>query len=91
MASTSSDPITILAAGPIAATNQADIAHASDGTAEIRTGAAEARGNVADTDVSQADPAAVDGLGAVVHTQVAGGGQRRSGRRSQRRQHRDRQ
>ncbi len=66
------DPITVLAAGPVAASNQANIDNASDGTAEIRTGAAEARGSVSSTEVEQLDPASVDGLGAVVHTQVGG-------------------
>ena len=43
---TVADPITVIAAGPIGASNQADVSHASDGTAEIRTGATDARGNV---------------------------------------------
>ena len=85
------DPITVVAAGPIAATNQAEVDHTSDGTVEIRTGAAEARGNVSDTELAQVDPASVTGLGAVLHTQIAGGGQRRPGPGQQRQQHRHRQ
>ena len=64
-------PVTLLAAGPITASNNGALSSASDGTADIRTGDATARGNLSSTEVDQHDPALVDGFGAVLHTQVA--------------------
>jgi hypothetical protein len=52
--------------------NQVDATNASDGTAEIHTGRSEATGNSSDTRFTQEMDGDVDGLGAVVNTQLGG-------------------
>jgi hypothetical protein len=54
----------------ITSSNSASVSNTSDGTAEIRTGAAEATGNASSTDVAQDPGNTVSGLGLVVGTQV---------------------
>jgi hypothetical protein len=58
--------------GAATAANSGTAENVSDGTATIRTGAADATGNASSTQLSQAANGDVDGLGLVVNTQVGG-------------------
>jgi hypothetical protein len=69
---TSADPVSIAAAGPLMATNSADVSNASDGTAKVGTGAATATGNTSSTHLTQDGSGNVSEMGLVVGTQVAG-------------------
>jgi hypothetical protein len=62
----------VTAFGPMTAANQAEVGNESDGTARIRTGAAQAQGNVSTTSINQAEDGTVSGLGVVINTQAAG-------------------
>jgi hypothetical protein len=62
----------LLVVGPSTAANQASATTATDGTARIATGEAEARGNVSRTAVAQDPHSTVSGLGGAIGTQVAG-------------------
>jgi hypothetical protein len=72
VASSNTVPPTVLAAGAVAANNSADVSNDSDGSATVDTGAASAHGNQSHTTVSQDPDSAVDGMGIVIGTQVAG-------------------
>ncbi|MDQ2649035.1 MAG: hypothetical protein M3Z03_05735 [Actinomycetota bacterium] len=52
--------------------NNGEASNASDGTATIHTGNAAATGNRSSTVLGQESNASIDGLGAVINTQVAG-------------------
>ena len=64
--------VVILAAGPVAATNQANADNSNDGSAKVGTGAATATGNASSTDLTQKQSGNVAEMGLVVGTQVAG-------------------
>jgi hypothetical protein len=61
----------LFVAGPATATNTASVFDPSDGSATIRTGDAEAHGNVSSTRFAQEADSEVSGLGGVLSTQVA--------------------
>jgi filamentous hemagglutinin len=63
------DPVDVTA-GIIAASNSGTASNTSDGTATIATGDARATGNRSATWIGQSETASVDGLGAVINTQV---------------------
>jgi hypothetical protein len=64
--------VIITAFGPMTAANQGLVGNASDGTARIRTGGAQAQGNVSTTSITQAQEGSISDLGVVIDTQVAG-------------------
>ena len=63
---------TDITAGILTDTNSGTASNTSDGTAEIGTGDAKATGNRSATRLAQAQTASVNGLGAVINTQVGG-------------------
>jgi hypothetical protein len=66
------DPVVVIAAGPLAASNSATVSNASDGTAKVGTGSATATGNASSTDLTQAQSGNVAQMGLVIGTQAAG-------------------
>lgn len=64
--------VTTVTAGTLTAANSGEASNVSDGTATIRTGAAEGTGNASSTVLSQTADGNVDGLGLVPNTQIAG-------------------
>jgi hypothetical protein len=65
-------PNELLVLGPATASNQAHVTGATDGSARISTGAAQAEGNVSRTSLTQDPHNTVTGLGGVIGTQLAG-------------------
>ena len=63
---------TNITTGILTATNSGTASNASDGTASVLTGDARATGNRSATRITQDETGSVDGLGAVINTQVAG-------------------
>ncbi len=61
---------TIVVAGTIVESNNAEASNTSDGSAEVVTGAANATGNVSRTGLSQTTNGGIDGMGLVLNTQV---------------------
>jgi hypothetical protein len=61
-----------LLAAQVISSNQGEATNASDGSATVRTGGAQAQGNVSSTNILQDPNSNVDGLGLVIGTQVAG-------------------
>ncbi|MDQ2649038.1 MAG: hypothetical protein M3Z03_05750 [Actinomycetota bacterium] len=62
----------LLTAPVVSNVNSIQVGNASDGTAEVHTGDAMARGNSSDTRLAQRSSAHVAGMGAVTNTQDAG-------------------
>ncbi|HJR24542.1 MAG TPA: hypothetical protein VJ804_03660, partial [Acidimicrobiales bacterium] len=71
LALTGAGGVPVVAAGQAVASNSLDVGNASDGSASIKTGDADAWGNVSTTDLSQHVDASIDGAGVVVAPQVA--------------------
>jgi hypothetical protein len=65
-------PTTVTAFGPIVANNSGQASNTSDGTGKIRTGAAQAQGNVSTTALLQSQDGTIDDMGAAINTQVGG-------------------
>ncbi len=63
---------TIVGTGPLVAANDGTSSSTSDGKANIRTGGAQAQGNVSTTALDQSQDGTVETLGLVVNTQAAG-------------------
>jgi hypothetical protein len=66
------DDVDLVVVGPLTASNSGTAGNASDGTAVIKTGQAQAQGNVSSTFLGQGTDSAVTGLGAAISTQVGG-------------------
>jgi hypothetical protein len=65
-------PVSLVAFGPITASNNGVASNESDGTAKVKTGGALATGNASATNITQAQSGGVSGLGVVIGTQVGG-------------------
>jgi hypothetical protein len=63
---------TLTVFGPVVAANEAEASNASDGTGRVRTGGAQAQGNVSTTSLTQAEDGTIDKVGASVNSQVGG-------------------
>jgi hypothetical protein len=61
-----------IALGAVTASSSGTAANASDGNAVIKTGSAQAQGNVSSTFLGQSTESSVSGLGANLSTQIAG-------------------
>ncbi len=64
--------VSIIAFGPITASNSGEASNTSDGQADVITGGAQGQGNVSSTFLNQDPDSSVDGAGLVIGTQVAG-------------------